>query len=70
MDMAAFQLALKRTTQYFRDSYNEMRSVVWPSRKQTISHTILVIIFSVVIALFLGSLDILFRIILERVIIR
>lgn len=64
--MAALQTAAKATVRYFKDSYHEMKNVVWPSRKQTISHTILVILFSALIAAFLGSLDILFAFILEN----
>lgn len=68
--MSALQTATRATMQYLHDSYVEMRSVVWPSRKQTIVHTIMVIIFSVIIALFLGSLDILFSFILEKTLIK
>lgn len=55
---------------YFRDSYLEMKNVVWPSRRQVIMHTILVIVFSVLIAAFLGLLDMLFAFILEKVLVR
>lgn len=68
--MSALQTATRATIQYFHDSYVEMRSVVWPTKKQTIVHTIMVIVFSVIIALFLGSLDILFSFILEKTLIK
>ncbi len=68
--MSALQTATKATIQYLHDSYVEMRSVVWPTKKQTIVHTIMVIVFSVIIALFLGSLDILFSFILEKTLIK
>ncbi len=68
--MSAFHTATQATMQYFRDSYNEMRSVVWPSRKQTILHTIMVVVFSILIAVFLGSLDMIFSFILEKVLIK
>lgn len=68
--MSALQTASRATVQYFKDSYREMRNVVWPSRKQTILHTIMVVVFSVLIAVFLGSLDMLFSFILEKTLIR
>lgn len=68
--MSALQTVTRATTKYLRDSYNEMRNVVWPSRRQVITHTILVIVFSVLIASFLGSLDMLFAFILEKVLVR
>lgn len=68
--MPIFQIALNTTTKYLRNSYNEMRSVVWPNRRQVIMHTILVIVFSVLIALFLGALDMIFAFVLEKLIAR
>lgn len=68
--MSALQTAAHTAIKYFKDSYHEMKNVVWPSRKQTISHTILVILFSAIIAVFLGSLDILFVFILEKLLSR
>jgi preprotein translocase subunit SecE len=68
--MNAFQTAASATLQYFRDSYHEMRNVVWPSRKQTVLHTVMVVVFSVIIAVFLGSLDLLFTFILEKFLVK
>lgn len=33
---------------YFKNSYQEMRKVVWPSRQEVLSHTIIVVIAIVV----------------------
>ena len=68
--MNALQTATRATMTYFHDSYIEMKNVVWPSRKQTIVHTIMVIIFSVLIAALLASLDALFTFILEKTLIK
>lgn len=68
--MSALQTVAHATTKYLRESYNEMRSVVWPNRRQVIMHTILVIVFSVLIALFLGALDMIFAFGLEKLIVR
>jgi len=48
-------------TDYFKGVMSEMRHIVWPSRAEVIQHTAVVVVFSVVIALFLAGLDILFR---------
>ncbi len=61
---------IQTTTKYFRESFLEMKNVVWPSRRQVLIHTILVIVFSVFIAAFLGSLDMLFTFIIEKVLVR
>ncbi len=42
---------------FFREVYGEMQKVVWPSRKQTLQYTLLVIVFSLVMAIFLGAAD-------------
>jgi preprotein translocase subunit SecE len=43
--------------QYFKDSKLELKKVIWPTKKQTINHTALVIGFSLALALFLGLVD-------------
>ncbi len=53
--------------QYFIGSYQELTLVVWPSRKQVIRDTTLVVIFSLVVAIFLGALDLLFNFGLEKI---
>jgi preprotein translocase subunit SecE len=42
---------------YLKESRAELGKVVWPSRKEARDHTILVIVVSVGVALFLGALD-------------
>lgn len=43
----------------------EMKQVTWPTRKQTINFTIIVIIVSIIIAAYLGFFDYLFSAILK-----
>ena len=56
--------------QYILDSIAEMKKVVWPSRRQTIQYTIIVIVLSVGLALLLGALDYVFNLGLEKIIIK
>lgn len=46
--------------QYIKDTKGELRYVAWPTRLQTIVYTILVILISVFIALYLGLFDFIF----------
>ena len=43
---------------FFREVQIELKKVTWPSRKETIAATSMVIILSIVVAFFLGILDI------------
>ena len=38
----------------------ELRQVNWPSQRQTITYTVLVIIISAIVALYVGAFDYLF----------
>jgi len=53
---------------YFTESYNELKKVNWPTKSETVNLTLIVIGFSLVVALFLGLLDILFSYILSQVV--
>ena len=46
--------------QYLKDTRVELKHVTWPSRRQTVTATLLVVAFSVFGALFLGFFDALF----------
>ncbi|MFZ2300023.1 MAG: preprotein translocase subunit SecE [Candidatus Moraniibacteriota bacterium] len=48
----------------------ELSRVNWPTRKQLIRYTLLVIAISLAVSLFLGSLDFLFSSLVERFLIR
>ena len=52
---------IKRTidtwVQFLREVKVELKKVVWPSRKQTIGSTIVVLILTMIISLFLGVVD-------------
>jgi preprotein translocase subunit SecE len=48
----------------------ELSRVNWPTQKQIIRYTLLVIAISLAIAIFLGSLDLLFSSLVERFLIK
>lgn len=45
---------------YLRETKGELRHVTWPTRRQTINYTIIVLLISIGTGLFLGLLDYLF----------
>jgi len=47
-----------KTIQFLREVKIELKKVTWPSRKQTIGSTVVVIALIILISLFLGSVDI------------
>jgi len=44
--------------QFLREVKVELKKVVWPSRKQTIGSTVVVLILTMIISVFLGLVDI------------
>jgi preprotein translocase subunit SecE len=45
------------TVQFLRDSKTELKKVKWPTRKELLASTSMVIILALIIALFLGLID-------------
>jgi len=48
---------LNKITQYLKESKDELKKVVWLTRKELINHTLIVIGVSLVVAAFLGLID-------------
>ena len=57
LQLADIREGLGNLVQYFQDSKVEMKKVTWPSRKETLGLTWVVLIFVVIISLFLGVSD-------------
>ena len=49
------------TLDFIRDVRSELRKVAWPSQRETINLTAVVIAFSVAVGLFLGGIDYVFQ---------
>jgi len=58
-----------KTAQFLREVKVELKKVTWPSRKQTIGSTVVVIALVIIISIFLGAVDLglssLIRIVLQ-----
>ena len=61
---------MNKVIQFFLEAKVEMLKVNWPTKKQTINYTLLVVAVSVVVAGFLGGLDSIFGYILRTYIIK
>lgn len=55
-------------SQYIKDTRAEMQHVAWPTQTQTIVYTLLVVLISIAISLYIGFFDFLFTRGLEMVI--
>jgi len=48
---------MKKIVQFFKDSYAELKRVVWPSRDEVASSTKVVIVSVIIFAIVLGAVD-------------
>jgi preprotein translocase subunit SecE len=48
---------MNKVVQFFKESYAELRKVIWPSREDVISSVKIVIVSTVIIAIVLGLVD-------------
>jgi preprotein translocase subunit SecE len=56
--------------QFFKEVRVEMSKVVWPTGRQLAMYTLIVILMSVLLAIFLGALDLGFQAILTKYILK
>ncbi len=50
---------------FFTEAKGELMKVNWPTREQLIRYTVLVVVISLAVAVFLGALDTLFSYLVE-----
>ncbi len=48
---------MDRFINYLKDTAAEMKHVSWPTREQTAVYTVLVVVISILVALYTGALD-------------
>ncbi|PIR07085.1 MAG: preprotein translocase subunit SecE [Candidatus Komeilibacteria bacterium CG11_big_fil_rev_8_21_14_0_20_36_20] len=48
---------MNKLTAYLKGAREEFAKVVWPSRETAIQHTLIVIVISLAVAIFLGAVD-------------
>jgi preprotein translocase subunit SecE len=57
-DMMDFKDKVETVKAYFRDVYMEGKRITWPSRKDAVKGTYVVLITVVIAAMFLGIVDV------------
>jgi preprotein translocase subunit SecE len=58
---------LRRVQEFVREVLAEFRKVTWPSRQELVNSTVVVITVTVVVAVFLGAVDIMLARIVEAI---
>ncbi|MGK2848763.1 MAG: preprotein translocase subunit SecE [Minisyncoccota bacterium] len=61
---------MRKMVKFLREARTELLLVNWPTRKQILHYTTLVVVISLSVAFFLGSLDYLFSSAVERLLIK
>ncbi|RJS94042.1 preprotein translocase subunit SecE [Salinisphaera sp. Q1T1-3] len=57
--LIAFQSAIGKTAwSYVQGSRTELRRMVWPTRRETVQTTLLVVVFVIILAAFIWALDV------------
>jgi len=59
-----------RLIKYLKEVRVEAKKVNWPTKKEALKYTLIVIGISVSVAIFLGTLDFIFTLILNKIILK
>jgi len=51
---------MSKLSEYLQETKGELKHVSWPTKNQAILFTIIVVVFSIVVAAFLGAFDFIF----------
>jgi len=57
---------LNKLTAFLKEVRLEMKKVNWPGRKETVKYTFIIVGVSLIVAAFLGGLDFVFSLLLNR----
>lgn len=58
---------MEKLLDYIRESKAELRKVTWPTKKQLIASTVIVVLFSVMAAVYLGLVDLLLTVFFSKI---
>ena len=53
---------------YIKDVKAETKKIKWPTKKQVINYTIIIVVLSLILAAYIGALDALFAKLLSKII--
>jgi len=57
---------LNRLSEFLKEVRLETKKVNWPSRKETVKYTLIVVGVSLIVAVFLGGIDFIFSLLLNK----
>jgi len=63
---ATISQKLRDLTKFLRDVRSELRKVVWPTRRQTINYTLVVLVAVALVTVLLSVTDTVFNVIIRR----
>ena len=58
---------ISKLISFLKEVRLEMKKVNWLTRQEVLRHTIIVVVFSLSVAIYLGTLDIVFQFILSKI---
>lgn len=58
---------LSKIALFLKEVRLEMKKVNWLTRQEVLRHTIVVVVFSLSVAIYLGALDFIFQFILDKI---
>jgi len=61
---------MEKIINYFKAAMVEIKKVTWPTKKETLQYTVLVILISLGVAAFLGGLDYLFNQAIQKLLVK
>lgn len=64
-ELGVCNLCMTTPVNFLRETYDELKKVVWPTRQEVIRLTVIVIIISVIVGLYIGGIDFIFTKITE-----
>lgn len=64
--LEVFKNFMNSLKNYFRESFQEFNLVTWPTRRQAIRITVIVFIFTIASAIFIGVVDNILAVIYQR----
>lgn len=53
---------------FLRETYTELTKVTWPTRQEVVRLTVVVILVSLIVGVFIGGLDLIFTSILQTIV--
>ncbi|MDP2910299.1 MAG: preprotein translocase subunit SecE [bacterium] len=57
---------LNRLSEFLKEVRLETKKVNWPSRKETVKYTLIIVGVSLIVAVFLGGIDFIFSLLLNK----